>query len=162
MGSRNWTVYGYGINVDKINTTPEKVCKFIKNNVCLSEEETIKNIISEYDEMKKMHPDKDISNDFWEMFNDYADSDYNWAKGLTALIIRYLNEKYERIYFQWVGDDYNSGSPFILFEASLPWQLSEDEKTLTTEKLDEIYKECLSHLEEKPQTPDYYEIEQYG
>ena len=147
MSYRAWHTYGYGICVDNIETTAEKLLKLasMKGNV-LKE-------VREY--LDKIYPngykDEDLTlEDFDELEGDYCE------RGVAFVLYEVINE----ITVDF-ADDYN-GTQYILYLPSYPWRMKENEKNLTEEDIANVFKKYVNVLTDEPIVIDYYDIENGG
>lgn len=147
MSYSTWHIYGYGICVDNIETTAEKLLKLA------SMKENVLKDVREY--LDKIYPngykDEDLTlDDFEELEGDYCE------RGVAYVLYQVINE----ITVEF-ADDYN-GTPYILYVPSYPWYMEENEKNLTEEDVKNILEKYVNVLTDEPIVIDYYDVENGG
>lgn len=147
MSYSTWHTYGYGICVDNIETTAEKLLKLasMKENV-------LKEVREYLDEIyPNGYKDEDLTlEDFDELEGDYCE------RGVAFVLHEVINE----ITVDF-ADDYN-GTPYILYIPSYPWYMKEEERNLTEEDVVNVFKKYVSVLTDEPIVIDYYDVENGG
>lgn len=147
MSYSTWHTYGYGICVDNIETTAKKLLKLAS-----MKEDVLKDVREYLDEIyPNGYKDEDLTlDDFEELEGDYCE------RGVTYVLYQVINE----ITVEF-ADDYN-GTPYILYIPSYPWYMEENEKNLTEEDVENIFRKYVGILTDKPVIIDYYDVENGG
>lgn len=129
MSYHTWHNYGIGINVDKIETT---VCK-IKSLISLAPEYTQK--FSKYvDDWKNISVE--------EITDIASDMDCGYY-GLAPILQNVISEKENIIMLSCNDFD---GNNFLIFEPVYPWEITDNEKTLTEESLKALFEKYIKIL----------------
>lgn len=147
MSYRTWNTYGYGICVDDINTTAQKLLKLAKTN-----EHVLKDV---RDYLNEIYPDgyddEELTlDDFEELEGDYCEH------GVAYVLYQVIND-----ILVVFADDYD-GVPYILYTPSFPWNMQTKEVNLTEEKVESIFRKYIDILTNEPVTFDYYNVENGG
>lgn len=147
MSYNKWITYGYGICVDDIKTTPEKLLK-----LAAMQPGTLENV-REY--LNQIHPegyeDADLTlEDFDDLEGDYCE------RGVVYI----LNDVIREIPITY-ADDYN-GSNYLLYSVTYPWCMSENEKNLREKDIEYIFKKYVQILTDEPIEINYYDVENDG
>jgi hypothetical protein len=139
MGYETYIEYGYGINFSDVIV--ENVGKFRK-------------FLSEFAPELSEKINAEIGED--PTINDYKEFD---DFGIAGLVAETLGE-YTRLNFI-IATDYD-GQAFILYSPSYPWELSEREKKLKKEDLNEVFS-FIEKISENPvPLPEYQVVENGG
>ena len=146
MSYHTWTVDGYGICTNDIETTKEKVEKLLKLAPKFNED-----IQNYFKETEINEPDLD----------DYLEYDQDYYSGV-AYLLQNVIEEVENIRLD-IADDFDSYY-YLLLCPSYAWvEHTEEEKTLDTrEKVDELFKKYIKVLTEKEIDIDYRSVENGG
>ena len=149
MSYHTWTTYGYGVCVDNINTTPERLLKLAeqKPELLKEVEDYLNNIFD--GNYKDYELDLD---DFEDLEDDYGN------RGVAYFLYNVIPDD-ELIVCS--ADDYN-GTTYILYCPDYPWRLKEHEKNLTEEDVREIFAKYIRILTDEDVVIDYYEVENGG
>lgn len=146
MSYHVWTVEGYGICTNDIETTKEKVQNLLK-------------LAPKFNE--------NIQNDFkkWEISNpvleDYLEYDQDYCGGIAYLLQNVIKEA-ENIRLN-IAEDFDCYRYLLLCPSYIWAEYTEEEKKLdTTEKVDEIFKKYIGILTEKEIDIDYRSVENGG
>ena len=125
MSYHTWTTYGYGFCADNIVTTPKKLLELADMNSDTKKEvhEYLCNIFGQ--NYKK---DELVIEDFIDLEGMYGEN------GVAAVLFHAIAHELPVIYEQ----DYDC-MQYILYCPSYPWQIKENEKDLTPEKVKEIF-----------------------
>ena len=147
MSYENWNTYGYGICVDDIETTAEKLLKVASMN-----ENVLKNV-REY--LEEIYPngykDKDLTlDDFEGLEGDYCEH------GIAYVLYQVIDD-----FTVTFADDYN-GTAYILYTPTYPWSMTEKEKNLKEEDVKHVFKKYIDILTDKSVPIDYYNVENGG
>lgn len=147
MSYITWHTYGYGICVDDIKTTAEKLLKLA------SMKEDVLKEVREY--LDKIYPngykDEDLTlEDFNELEGGCCES------GVAFVLYEMINEITVDL-----ADDYN-GTPYILYIPSYPWYMKEEERNLTEEDVANVFRKYVSVLTDEPIVIAYYDVENGG
>lgn len=147
MSYNTWHTYGYGICVDNIETTAERLL-----NLASMKENVLKEVREYLDEIyPNGYKDEDLTlDDFEELEGDYCE------RGVTYVLYQVINE----ITVEYT-DDYN-GTPYILYTPTYPWYMKEEERNLTEEDVVNVFKKYVSILTDEPIVIDYYDVENGG
>lgn len=137
-----WSVDGYGICVDKIHTTEEKIKELV-----------------EFASKTKKHFEESFGNSFsLSEVNEYEGRESS-EYGFAALLADVMTEC-EDIFFTACCNFDNNG--YVLFEPRYPWAMGEKENTLTSEKLDKIFKKYIAVLTDEDIIINFYSVENGG
>lgn len=148
MSYHTWTTYGYGVCVDDIDTTPEKLLRLASMNKDVYKE--VRDYLDEYFEGQG-YIDQALTMDvFDELGGDYCE------RGVAYVLYQMIRE----IPVEF-ADDYNC-TPYILYSPSYPWGRGKDEKNLTEDDVTNIFRKYISVLTDKPVPIDYYSVENGG
>lgn len=147
MSYRTWNTYGYGICVDDIKTTAEKLLKLASIKEDVSKE------VREY--LDEIYPngykDEDLTlEDFEELEGDYCE------RGVSFVLYQVIDE----IIVDFVDDYY--GTPYILYTPTYPWRMTEKERNLTEEDVANVFRKYVGVLTDEPIEIDYYDVENGG
>lgn len=147
MSYETWNTYGYGICVDDIETTAEKLLKLASMN-----ENVLKNV-REY--LEEIYPngykDKDLTlDDFEGLEGDYCEH------GIAYVLYQVIDD-----FTVTFADDYN-GIAYILYTPTYPWSMTEKEKNLKEEDVKHVFKKYVDILTDKSVPIDYYNVENGG
>ena len=148
MSYRTWTTDGYGICVDDIKTTADKLLA-----LAAMKPEVLKEVRKYLDWVFEDggYNDEDLTiDDFDALEGDYCE------RGVAYVLHQVIDEL--DIVF---ADDYN-GVPYILYCPKYPWHMKEEEKNLTTEDVKNIFNKYISVLTDKRIIFDYYSVENGG
>ena len=147
MSCYTWINYGYGINVDDLVITEdvEKINKFLDYAPKYKKE-----VFEKFADCDITEPIRD----------DYEELDEDYHLGFASLIKEVLCE-YSDISFVACEDE--GGDKYVMFCEAYPWNMSEKEKSLTTEMLDEIMS-IVSLIVENPESLSFaqHECENWG
>lgn len=150
MGYSTWTTYGYGVCVNNINTTPERLLKLAEQK-------------------------PEVLKDVMDYLEDYFGEPYEKGDPITMEVFEELEDDYCNrgvAYFLYnvipddelivcSADDYY-GTTYILYCPDYPWRLKEYERNLTEDDVREIFTKYISILTDDPVAIDYYEVENGG
>lgn len=148
MSYSSWTTDGYGICVDNIKTTPERLLKLASMNPDVYKD--VREYLDEYFDGQGYMDETLTLEDFDELEGDYCE------RGVTYILYKIIKEI--SVVF---ADDYN-GTPYILYTPKFPWYIKEEEKTLTSEDVENVFRKYVSVLTDEPVTIDYYSVENGG
>ena len=149
MSYHSWTTDGYGICVDDIETTAEKLLELaaMKPEVL----EDVRKYLDWRFEEDGGYSDEDLTmDDFDDLEGDYCE------RGIAYVLFHVIDE-IDVVY----ADDYD-GVPHILYCPKYPWSTPENEKNLTKEDVKNIFKKYISILTDEPIIIDYYSVENGG
>lgn len=153
MSMNSSFIYGYGFNCD---SDEGKLIDFIKEHretFCKSDrEKELYNDMLNYTESEYYGLE--------DFFEDYS-CDNTGMEGMGAVIANIMSREtgIRFAYCQPDGDCNTLAS--VVFEEGYPWQLNENEKELTEEKLLNICKKYMNELG-ITDNPDYLSLEYYG
>ena len=122
MSYITWHNYGYGICIDDIKE--ESVPRL---------QDLLKLAPQFHAKVQSWLLEQDITAPTWEDYMSY-DEDYNLE---LATIIKEVIEEAEGICLT-ACSDYN-GASYLLYQAKFPWQITDVERSLTEEKLTELF-----------------------
>ena len=147
MSYHSWTTDGYGICVDDIETTTTKLLELaaMKPEVL----DDVRDYLNDY--FDGVYNDNDLK------INDFDDLEGDYCERGVAYILFHVIDEIDVVY----ADDYD-GVPYILYCPKYPWSMPENEKNLTREDVENIFKKYISILTDKPISMDYYSVENGG
>lgn len=146
MSYVSWHTYGYGICTSELRVQSLEQLQSIIDNAPKFKKE----IELYFMESEIISP---------TLFDYLEYNDGNMEEGI-GFILRKVIEENEHIGLT-VCDDF-SGKQYLLYEPNYPWNISENDYNLTTEKLDYIFNQYVSPLINMDVTPDYYSVENGG
>lgn len=145
MSYSTWHTYGYGICVDDISGfTVEKLQKLL--SLAPKYEANINEWLKE----------NDIDNPTLE---DYYEYDEDWCLGLATILKEVILEA-EDIELTACNDF--DDNRFLVYEPWYPWELTEKDKSITRESLDEIFTKYISVLTDEIPSINYQSVENGG
>lgn len=150
MSYSTWIVNGYGVCVDDITTTPERILKLAKIKPALYED--VCKYLKELDGEDSTLEDLTVND-----FDDYENLGNIYRRGIAGILQEAMCEEIEVVY----ADDYGCIS-YVLFCPCYPWQLKEQEKILTEEDVRKIFEKYVSILTDESVNVDYYRVENGG
>lgn len=145
MSYISWHNYGYGICTDDIT---ERSIERLKNLLALAPEFNA--------QMQKWLADSEIEDPAWD---DYMGFDQDCCMELAALLKEVILEVEG---LDLLACDSEDGDKYLIYEPSYPWKLSEVERSLTEERLQEMFKRYIGVLTDKPIDITYQEVENGG
>lgn len=148
MSYCSWTVDGYGICVDDIDTTPERLLKLASMNPDVLKD--VREYLDEYFDGQGYMDETLTMEDFEELEGDYCEH------GVSYVLLQVT----EGITLEYTTD-YN-GTPYILYTPTYPWYMNAKEKGITEEYVETIFRKYVSVLTDKPVKIDYYSVENGG
>ena len=149
MSYHTWTTDGYGICVDDIETTAEKLLALAAMKPAVLKD--VREYLDEMFEEDGGYNDEDLTvDDFNDLEGDYCE------RGVAYVLYQVIDEL--DVVF---ADDYN-GVPYILYCPKYPWNLKEEEKNLTMQDVKDIFNKYISVLTDKPIIFDCYSVENGG
>ena len=148
MSYTTWSVHGYGICVDDIKTTAEKLLKLA------SMDKDVLKDVREY--LDAIYPngynDEDLTiDDFNELEGDYCE------KGIAYVLYQVIDND---ISIEFAYDYY--GVQYILYTPTYPWFMTDTDKTLTEEDVENMFKKYVKILTDEDINIDYYSVENGG
>ena len=148
MSYRTWTVHGYGICVDDIETTAEKLLNLASTN-----NDVLKDVREYLDEIyPNGYNDKDLTiDDFNELEGDYCEN------GIAYVLYQVIDND---IPIEFAYDYY--GVQYILYTPTYPWFMIDADKTLTEEDVENMFKKYVKILTDEDINIDYYSVENGG
>lgn len=145
MGYVSWHNYGYGICTDNLNISAvEQITALLDIAPCLKQR------MAEW--LESVNVTK-------PSVEDYLDYDQTGCYGIAAILVEAILEA-EGISFT-ACNDYD-GKNYLIYQPSYPWQLRENEKDLTEERIDQILCKYVSLLVESELDISYQEVENGG
>ena len=145
MGFKTWHNYGYGIWVSDIVDVP------VERLVHLLEQAPIFHQ-AVYDWLAEEGIENPAFEDFTAFDNDYM-------LGLSTILSRVIEEA-EHISFT-ACDDFD-GNDYLIYMPSYPWELPENERSLTEERIEDILRTYTSILTDDEITICYQSAENGG
>lgn len=140
-----WCVNGYGVRVDNLDITLEKVRELI------SKAPEFENEIKTY--FKELGITKPT-------LEDYIECDEDYQGGIAYIFKRTISEA-ENVEFSYAENSNNEW--YLLLCPSYPWyKITAEESNLTEEKVKEIIKKYISILSDKELDIDYQSAENGG
>lgn len=149
MSYHSWTTDGYGICVDDIKTTAEKLLELAAMKPTVLEE--VRKYLDWLFEEDGEYKDEDLTID------DFDDLEGEYCERGVAYVLYQVIDEIDVVF----ADDYN-GVPYILYCPNYPWYMKEQEKNLTAEDVKNIFNKYISVLTDKPIIFDYYSVENGG
>jgi hypothetical protein len=107
-------------------------------------------------QMQKWLADSEIEDPVWD---DYMGFDQDCCMELAALLKEVILEVEG---LDLLACDSEDGDKYLIYEPSYPWKLSEVERSLTEERLQEMFKRYIGVLTDKPIDITYQEVENGG
>ena len=154
MSYSTWHDYGYGICVDDVKTTADRVFEFV-HLAPNFEKEFYKWIESLREEGDPECISELITMDDIHEFED----GYYCIRGL-GVIMKAVIEECEDIKLL-VCDDFNCNY-YLIFPMRYPWYMSEKEKNMTEKDIYDLFNKYVSILTDEFISVDYQEVENGG
>ena len=154
MSYQTWHDYGYGVCVDDIETTVDKVFSLV-HLAPNFEKEFYKWVESFREEGDSECMSEPITMDDIYTYED----DYYCISGLGVIIKKVINEC-EGINLL-VCDDFNCNH-YLIFSMKYPWYMSEIEKNMTEKDAYQLFNKYVSVLTEEFISIDYQDVENGG
>lgn len=151
MSMQSSFIYGYGFPCE---CQRSRLCGFIESH---------KSSFLRNDEEKELYDRMIHMNDFSEIdevFESYS-CDNTGREGVGAVIANIMSRETGIRFAYCPENDECDTEASIVFAEGYPWQLNENEKRLTEEKLSDICKEYMDELR-ITDDPDYLNLEYYG
>ena len=147
MSYRTWTVYGFGVNVSNIETTPEKIIKLAEKAP-----DVLKDLRAYLGSRCGDHyKDKDLSLDDFEEY----EGDFYLDSGLTHVLFEVMNGLFGNLFE--IAEDFD-GNKFILFTPKFPWEMTREEKNFDSGDVAGMFAKCVGVLTDEP-VVDFYDVE---
>ena len=148
MSYSTWIINGYGMCIDDIETTAEKLLKLA------SMDKDVLKDVREY--LDRIYPngynDEDLTlDDFNELEGDYCEN------GIAYVLYQVISNNFP-IEFAY---DYN-GTQYILYTPTYPWFMTDTDKILTKEDVENMFKKYVKILTDEDINIDYYSVENGG
>lgn len=145
MSFHTWHIYGYGVCTDEIgDVTVDKLKKLLT-------------FAPKYEaNINEWLQDCQIDNPTVE---DYYEYDQDWCLELATILKEVILEA-EGI--DLTACDDCVGSKYLIYEPRYPWVLTEQDKLVTRDRLDEVFTKYISILTEKVPFVDYQSVENGG
>lgn len=145
MSYCTWHNYGYGFRTDNIHIdSPERVRDLI-------------HLAPDYEAwVLETFSENEITTPSLE---DYLSLDEDFDNGIATILAEVI-EEIEHIPLTHC-DDFD-GSVYLTYQPTYPWKLTEAEKMLTVEKLDEMLRKYAAIVTDDPIEMDYQEVENGG
>lgn len=142
-----WHFYGYGIKVDEIGEVSNERLESLIDLAPVFKDKVHKKL----DEMQVKDAD----------LEDYCDAMYranlDFAFLGLASILKYVMEEAEGLNF--VACDNYDNEHFLIFTPQYPWRMTEREKLVTEESLEDIFSKYVDILTDKEIDIDYQTVE---
>lgn len=147
MSYKTWIDYGYGVCVDDIKTTPERLLKLA------AMKPDVNKIVKDY--LDEIYEDGyEIEDLTMDDFNDLEGVHYEYGVDFVLYnVIDGIPITY--------STDYN-GTGYILYTPTYPWWLKKDERNLAEEDVANVFRKYIQVLTDDPVKIDYYEVENGG
>ena len=146
MGYQTFITHGYGICVDNIETTPDRLLHLASLKVDVFKE--VRDFLDEI--FDGNYNDEDLTmEDFDDLQGDYGET------GLAYVLYHVIDELE-----LCVEQDYN-GTWYLLFVATYPWYLKEHEKAYSEEDVANVFRKYIQILTNKAIDIDYYSVENF-
>ena len=148
MSYSTWIINGYGICIDDIETTAEKLLKLASMN-----KDVLKDVREYLDEIyPNGYNDEDLTiDDFNELEGEYCE------KGIAYVLYQVIDSDTP---IEFAYDYY--GVQYILYTPTYPWFMTDADKTLTEKVIENIFKKYVKILTDKDINIDYYSVENGG
>ena len=148
MGYKVWNVYGLGVNMSEIETTPERLIKLAE------ESPDVLRDLREYltEKFGDNYRDEDLTIDD---FDEYEGSTF-LDSGVTHVLLEVMEDLFGEI-FECV-DGYNYDL-FILYTPKFPWGMTHSEKSLSEDDVIEMFTKCVGILTDSPPPVEYHDVE---
>lgn len=149
MSFTTWHTYGYGICVDNIKTTTNKIIDFI----CLAhgyKQEFENDIDMNIEDLRDTPTD--------EFIYEYSQDVHRLAGHIAGVVEELYGVKLTPCQ-KYAGGDY------VVFEPKYTWDMTKEEKKLTEGDLKQLFKDCIKHLTDQTLDEleyDYHSIEDGG
>lgn len=176
MSTSTSIIYGRGFETEKLSL--KTILQFVKNHeaAVISSVKNGKEIIEKlskvnFDELSdKAHASDNLPKTVDDVLDTLAEfdesgnsSELNDYAGIIAEIINTENNDTIRLQFERAQSDECEGKPSVLLSEQMPWNLSEQERSLTTEEaFDEFLLPYVEELGLTKDDIDYLKIEYYG
>jgi hypothetical protein len=154
MSYNTWHDYGFGICVDDIKTTEDKVFELI--HLAPSFEKEFYKWIETFRE--DVDPESIAELITMDQINEYEDSSC-CLRGLGVIIKQVINEC-EDINLL-ICDDFDCYH-YLIFSMHYPWYMSEKEKNMTEKDVYDLFNKYVSMLTDEFISIDYQEVENGG
>lgn len=151
MSYQSWHEYGYGICVDDIKTTVDKVLELV--HLAPEFENKFVKWIESYKEYENVE-----NIDMYAIYEGYED-DYCYEFGLGPIISAVIREC-ENIKFLCCSN-YN-GEQYLIFSVTYPWYMTDKEKNMTEEDVRSVIAKYVSVLTDEGIIIDYQSVENGG
>lgn len=148
MSYNVWSTDGFGFCVDDIETTPERVLKLAALN-----ETTLSDLREYLDSIyEDGYKDEDLTMDDINEF----EGEYGY-RGISTILCEVIDQEL----CVELADDFD-GTNFILYCPRYPWILSEADKALTKQDVENIFNKYITILTDEKIDIDYYSVENGG
>ena len=147
MSYQTWHTYGYGICVDDIETTPAKLLALASLD---------KRVLSDVREfLDGQFPDGYNDEDL--TIEDFDEYEGDWCeRGVANVLSQVINE------FPVTFADGYEGIHYLLFAPCYPWGMTDKERDLTRNDVDNIFKKYIKVLTDQEIEIDYQCVENGG
>ena len=146
MSYNTWHVYGYGIRVDDIKTTPERLL-----NLAAIKPELLDDVKTYLSEMLGEYKVEDLT------LEDFDEFDDDFHRNGVGVILYYVINEFAADYVE----DFD-GHTYVIFSETYPWLMSDKEKALTESDVREVFEKYIKILTDEPIEVDYQRIENGG
>ncbi len=147
MSFVTWHFYGYGIKVDEIGEVSNERLESLIDLAPVFKDKVHKKL----DEMQVKDAD----------LEDYCDAMYRANLDLAFLglasILKYVIQEAEGL--ELVACDNYDNEHFLIFTPQYPWRMTEREKLVTEESLEDIFSKYVDILTDKEIDIDYQTVE---
>ena len=145
MGFVSYHVYGYGVQVSELEKiSMSKVVELIQ---------TAPNYAKKFDKWLKESKIEEPTLEDLEEFDEY------YCIGLATVVQQIILEKEN---LELVACSDFDDNTFLLYPQGYPWNMSEQEKSLTEQDIQSLMVKYLSKITDEVITIDYYEPENGG
>lgn len=151
MSYQSWHEYGYGICIDDIETTADKVLELV--HLAPEFENKFVKWIESYKEYENVE-----NIDMDDIYEGYED-EYCCELGLGPIIRAVINEC-ENIELLCCSN-YN-GEQYLIFNVTYPWYMSDKEKNMTEEDVRLVISKYVNMLTDKNIIIEYQSVENGG
>ncbi len=145
MSFHSYHTYGYGVETTKMNE-----CELNKIRALV-------HLAPKYEQkISRWFDEEGISNPTYDDYLEYEDCEYIGVATILSAVI------FETEGVEFTACDDFKGRTFILYEPSYPWNMSEKEKDITTDKIQAILARYFSFIVDEPIIVDFFEPENGG
>lgn len=142
MSYHTWHTYGYGVKVNDIKTTPERLL-----NLAATKSELLEKVKTYLSEMLGEYKVEDLTLEDFDEFDDVAH-----CNGVGVILYSVIDE----FTVDYV-DDFD-GYAYVVFSETYPWSMNDKEKALTENDVKEVFEKYIKILTDEPVEIDYQSV----